>query len=539
MANTDPKKISAAGTKKPAAPKRTPPASDVISPTPPSTAFVRDPAKLRQAAEAKELQQYAGPAFYDEGKMNAVRMQRGGAPVHDASQGMPRALRPTPTPSPTPRPGRQEFLPQPSSDRRAFAAEALAPEAAGAPAGAGSGRVEAALRQGLGLAPAKPLARGGSVQQALAQNLLSGVSTTGYSPGVMATRERERAMKQADSLALPGPIRAALQQRIQAGDTGAVHRAAELVTSLSDPAKLGDRRVQAALAQQLLGGEGAQKFDAGRQADLAHYKGVAQRNTEIARGNSAQALKLGLDPLADAGSVQAAIARNLGLADSATLRKMAAEDPSNGAVRTALTQAGERERKHLANETVKQKKLDEQARQRKSDDERLAFERNYMLEDLKTRAKGRGVMTADDHKQMGEAYRDYLRTQPMDPMSRDEFQRVYWEGYSPGMMGRVEEGAYNMLSGLANVASAPLRALSGQAPGHAPPGDSRYPHGLQQPQATPAPSPSPYVRPDQVEQLRKLTPAALNSLKQIVAQGGPQAEEAAHLLEAHAQLAAQ
>lgn len=453
----------------------------------------------------------------------------------------------------------------------AFAAEAIPPAPvapAGAAAGAGAGQVQAALRQAL-----MPQAQA-SVQQPYresdgprrfavpaarpaapaAQALMSRTTSTGYSAGVLADRERRKAMAEADSLGLDPATRAVIQQRIQQGDTGAVAEAAAMMTQVGGRA--GDTRIQAAMREQLMGGQGAQAYATRQQDQRDRYRAASDRNTAKAQAKSAGVdygmvndkqvafgagvEKMGLGASAPADKVQQTMRAALGLADSASLRKMAAEDPTNPLVRQALTQATERERKHAANEAAKQTKLTEQERQRKSDDERLKFERDYSLKDLETRGKTgtKGQMDANTEKQMGEAYRDYMRTMPSEPMSRDEFRRVYWDGYSPGVMGRLEEGATNFMNGLANVAGAPLRAAASIGQGaHAAPGDSRYPQGLQQPQA--APSASPYVRPDQEQQLRQLTPEAVGALRQLVAQGGPDAEEAQHILDARASLGLQ
>lgn len=336
--------------------------------------------------------------------------------------------------------------------------------------------------------------------------LLNRVSTTGYSPGVLATRERQKAQQELAGLNLPAEAHAAAMARIQQGDVGVVNRAALAVSQVPSGA-MNNPTVKQYLAQQLLG-EGAQQFDAGRQADLGHYRQVAQRNTDAARAGSAQAQRLGLSPIAqqsdgayvaNESKLQAALRANLGLVDSATIRRMMADDPSNGALRPALAQAIERERKHAENTTRNQAKLDQTERDRKAADGRLDFEREWILKDLETRGRagsGRGgVQGADDTKQMNDAYRDYLRAQPMNPLSRDDFQRQYWDGYSPGLLGRVEEMGYDALSSLVDVAGAPLRAAAALGPGmgHTPPGDSRFPNGL--PQAAPGVAPVP--TPDQ------------------------------------------
>lgn len=136
-----------------------------------------------------------------------------------------------------------------------------------------------------------------SVQQYLAQQLLGRVSTTGYSPGVLATRERQRAQQELAGLGLPQEAQAAALARIQQGDTGVVNRAAQLVSQVP-PQAMGRGAVGRYLAEKLLGDAGAQEFDARRQADLTRYRQVAQANTERAQGNSAQAIKFGMNPLA-------------------------------------------------------------------------------------------------------------------------------------------------------------------------------------------------------------------------------------------------
>lgn len=190
----------------------------------------------------------------------------------------------------------------------------------GSGGGGGEGMVAAALREGLlGASPLKAQAsvqgaqpyreeqgprrmevrptQQPSVQQYLAQQLLGRVSTTGYSPGVLATRERQRAQQELASLGLPQQAQAAALARIQQGDTGVVNRAAQLVSQVP-PQAMGRGAVGQYLAQQLLGDAGAQEFDARRQADLTRYRQVAQANTERAQGNSAQAIKFGMNPLA-------------------------------------------------------------------------------------------------------------------------------------------------------------------------------------------------------------------------------------------------
>lgn len=202
--------------------------------------------------------------------------------------------------------------------------------------GGGEGMVAAALREGL-LGPyreeqgprrmARATGQAPSVQQYMAQQLLGRVSPTGYSPGVLATRERQRAQQELAGLGLPQQAQAAALARIQQGDTGVVNRAAQLVSQVP-PQAMGRGAVGQYLAQQLLGDAGAQEFDARRQADLARYRQVAQANTERAQGNSAQAIKFGLDPLSSEQQLVAEQRRRnqqaYQSADMSSLQKLAA-----------------------------------------------------------------------------------------------------------------------------------------------------------------------------------------------------------------------
>lgn len=166
-----------------------------------------------------------------------------------------------------------------------------------------------------------------NLQQALANQLLSRVSTTGYSPGVLATRERQRAQQELAGLNLSPAAHSAALARIQQGDTGVVSRAAQLMSQIP-PSAMNRGPVAQYVAEQLKGGDGAQQFDAARQADLAHYRQVAQRNTDSARANSAKAVEMGMDPLSSASQLQAELRRRLQesyrSADLPSLQKLAA-----------------------------------------------------------------------------------------------------------------------------------------------------------------------------------------------------------------------
>ena len=174
---------------------------------------------------------------------------------------------------------------------------------------------------------AAPAATQPSVQQYMANQLLNRVSTTGYSPGVLATRERQKAQQELAGLGLPPAAHSAALARIQQGDTQVVNRAAQLVSQVP-PEALGRGKVAQYIAQELLGGDGAAKFDAGRQADLGRYRQVAQKNTERAQANSGQAIKFGMDPLASEQQLVAEQRRRNQMAypsaDLASLQKLAA-----------------------------------------------------------------------------------------------------------------------------------------------------------------------------------------------------------------------
>lgn len=224
----------------------------------------------------------------------------------------------------------------------AFAAEAMSPgPQAALPAApvhaAQHGPVQQALaqnlmpeaqpyREGQGartMAVRQPVPPWAQQQQAAAQNL-TGPMGSGYSPGVMTLQARQRAMGQADSMGLPREARAALQQRIQAGDYGAVDRAAQMVAGVGDPRALADSRVGQELARRLLGGQEAAAFDAHKAEQVAHYKGVAQQHAEEARVRSALAQKLGLNPLASESQIRDAQRTAYGAASSKDLQPLAA-----------------------------------------------------------------------------------------------------------------------------------------------------------------------------------------------------------------------
>lgn len=163
-------------------------------------------------------------------------------------------------------------------------------------------------------------------QAAPAAQALMGVNGSGYNAGVMTTRARQRAMGQADSLGLDPQTRAAMQGQILQGDYDVTGRAAQAIAGVN-PQALQRGGVQQALRQLLL--EGGAEHAAKQAKDRARYSAVAAANTERAQGNSAQAIKLGMNPLSSERSLQAELRNRLiksyPSASLADLQKRAAE----------------------------------------------------------------------------------------------------------------------------------------------------------------------------------------------------------------------